>query len=76
MKPAYVFAKARNHLFARHVEEGKDDEGRNPPQDEEQVQELEDESSVAEEEEPRKEHCLPCRGLGESRILLPPLHAY
>ncbi len=62
-------------LPACSVEEGQDDKGSQPPQDEEQVQQPKEEAGVAEHKQPRKEHRLPGRRLGEGCILLPPLQA-
>ena len=62
-------------LPACSIEDGQNNEGSKPPQDEEQIEELEQEAGVAEHKEPRKEYCLPSSRLGEGCILLPPLQA-
>ena len=60
-------------LPACSIEDGQDDEGSEPPQDEEQIEQLEKEAGVKEHKQPCEKDCLPGRGLGEACILLPPL---
>ena len=62
-------------LPACSIEDGQDDEGSEPPQDEKQVEELEKEAGIAEHKQPRKKDCLPRGRFGEGCILLSPLHA-